>query len=340
MPENMLALVSSAGEIALKQVPIPEAGPGQVRVRVKVAALNHRDLRLARTRTDTTEVILGSDGAGILDQIGPGVDLAGTGLSIGSEVVINPSLGWIDEPDCPPPGYEVLGDPSNGTFAEYVVVPAENIEPKPANLSWEETAAFPLAGLTAYRAVVTKGMVSRDDKVLITGIGGGVATFALQIAKQLGARVFVTSRSPEKLQAAKELGADVLLNSNDDWHRQVRATTGGVDVVIESVGTPTWNKSIDSLRPGGRLVSFAAGPADGVHGDVAQVNIRKIFGKQLTILGTRMGNRQEFRQFLNLMSKGKIRSIVDTVMPFSDILAAFQRMENGHQFGKILVKLF
>lgn len=336
----MKALISSAQTIRLDNIDTPTPGPGQVRVKLKAAALNHRDLRLARTREDATPVVLGSDGAGVLDAVGSDVDLSATGLQVGSDVVINPSLGWLDEPDAPPAGYQILGDPSNGTLAEYVVVPVENVEPKPGNLSWEEAAAFPLAGLTAYRAVVTRGRVDAGQVVVIPGIGGGVATFALQIAKARGAKVFVTSRSAQKLQAARELGADEGFSSDDEWHRQVRSATGGpgADVVIESVGVPTWNKSIASLKPGGRLVSFAAAPTElGAEAEVS-INIRYVFQRHLSILGTAMGNREEFRQLIRMIEENDIRPVIDTVMPFDQVQQAFERMEAGQQFGKIVLK--
>lgn len=337
----MKALVSSACRISIQELPIPEPGTGQVRVKIKTAALNHRDLRLARTRTDNKPVVLGSDGAGILDKVGPGVDLGEHDLRLGSEVVINPSLGWLDEPDAPPPGYEILGNPRNGTLAEYIVLPVENVEPRPSHLSWEETAAFPLAGLTAYRAVVTRGQVKPGHTVVIPGIGGGVATFALQIAKALGATVFVTSRSRTKLEAAKALGADAGFNSDDDWHKQVRSLTGGsgADVVVETVGPPTWSKSIASLRPGGRLVTFAAGPTDYGPDGTTKIDIRYIFSRHLSILGTTMGNRVEFRRLLDLLAELTIRPVVDTVMPFDHVEAAFERMEQGKQFGKIVLQV-
>ncbi|HEY8449815.1 MAG TPA: zinc-binding dehydrogenase [Bacillota bacterium] len=340
MPGTMKALVRRQGRVQLEDRPLPVPGRGQVRVRLVAAALNHRDLKQAR-RADAPAVVLGSDGAGVLDAVGPGTDLTAAQVAIGDEVVINPSLGWLDEPAAPPPGYQILGDPSDGTFAEYVVVPLQNVEPKPRHLSWEEAAAFPLAALTAYRALVTRAQLRPGETVVIPGIGGGAALFALQIAKAIGARAFVTSRSPEKLERARQLGADALLRSDEAWDEQVRALTGGrgADVVVETVGLPTWSKSLACLADGGRLVFFASGPVTGNPEASAELPIRRTFFAQLSLLGTRMGNRAEFRELLKLMERGAVRPVIDSVFSLADFEQAFERLQQGVQFGKIVLRI-
>jgi NADPH:quinone reductase-like Zn-dependent oxidoreductase len=253
---------------------------------------------------------------------------------IGEPVVINPSFNWGDREDRPSPTFKILGGPDPGTYAEYIVVPGENVFPKPSPLSFEEAAAMPLASLTAWRAVLTRGQVRPGERVVVLGIGGGVATFALQISRLAGASVIVTSSSPAKLVRARDLGAEVAIDyTSEDWEQVVvERTRGGADVIIDSVGQATWSKALRALRPGGRLVTFGA-----TTGREAGVDIRHVFWNQISILGTTMGSPREFAAMLQVYETGRLRPIVDSVFALRDAPAAHRRMDEGQQFGKIVL---
>jgi zinc-binding alcohol dehydrogenase/oxidoreductase len=302
-----------------------EPKAGEVRVRLKTAGLNHRDLFvLTRHKPTDPPLIIGSDGAGIIDAVGEGV----TGVQVGDEVIINPGLGWKENSDAPPQGFEILGLPFHGTFAEKVVIPAENAVKKPEFLTWEEAGVLSLAALTAYRALFTRGKVKAGMKVLIPGIGSGVATFLLQFAKAAGATVYVTSRSQEKREKALELGADKAFDSNEDWSTAL----GGekMDLVIECVGAATFNKSLDQLRPGGTIVTFGASA-----GDVVDFDLRKFFYGQFSLLGSTMGSAEEYTEMLQFIEKHQIRPVIDSMYPLNQYEAAFERLEKAEQLGKI-----
>ena len=237
--------VHSGGELRYETVPDPEPGPGQVVVELKAAALNRRDLLVREgVYPYPLPLVLGSDGAGVR-------------RDTGAEVVINPGVHWGPSEEASGPEFEILGGPDHGTFAELVAVPAENLFPKPARLSWEEAAALPLAGVTAYRALFGRARLRNGERVLVLGAGSGVSSFAVQLAVQGGAEVLVTSSSDEKLARARELGATAGVNyGTEDWVAWAK-DRGGVDVVIDSVGS-TWPQSLECLRPGGRCVVFGA----------------------------------------------------------------------------------
>jgi len=315
-----------------EEIPTPAPGPGEVLVQLKAAALNHRDvwIRMGMQMADRLPLIPGSDGAGLVAQVGPGT----SHLRVGDPVVINPSLNWGDREDRPSPSFKILGGPDPGTYAEFVLVPAENVFPKPSPLSLEEAGAMPLASLTAWRAVITRGQVRPGDRVVILGIGGGVATFALQIARAAGAMVIVTSSTEAKLERARELGADLAINyTAEDWEKIVlERTGGGADVIIDSVGKETWGKALRALRPGGRLVTFGA-----TTGRETPVDIRQVFWSQISILGTTMGSPREFAAMLQLYESGRLKPVVDSVFPLRDAPAAHRRMDEGQQFGKIVL---
>ena len=305
---------------------IKEQAPanGEVKVRLKSTGLNHRDIwNLYRRQEDAGAVVLGSDGAGVIEALGEDV----TGVSIGDEVIINPSLHWPKKSDAPPDQFEIIGVPSNGTFAEYIVVPAENVEPKPKYLTWEEAGVLPLAALTAYRALFTRGKLQPHQSVLIPGIGSGVATFTLLMAKAVGAHVIVTSRSEIKRRQAIELGADLAIDSGSDWNESLLGKK--VDLVIESVGPATLNKSIDSLRVGGTIVIFGA-----TTGEEAQINLKTLYFGQFNILGTTMGSHEEFREMLQFIETYQIKPVIDQVYQLEDTINAFRRMRMEHNLGK------
>ncbi|MBV9332673.1 MAG: zinc-binding dehydrogenase [Candidatus Eremiobacteraeota bacterium] len=313
-------------------VALPPVGDGEVLVRVHAAALNRRDVFITqglypRIRMPVT---LGSDGAGTIARLGSVV----AGLAEGDEVVIDPMLAWGDDPRVWDAATgTILGMPRDGTFAEYVVVPVDNIHPKPAALSMEEAAAIPLAGLTAYRAVFTRGALQPGETVLITGVGGGVQTFVLLFAKWAGAHAIVTSSSDEKLERARALGADLAINyaDNPDWPRLLRST-GPVDLVVDSSGGDTLRNALDVVRPGGRIVVYG-----GTRGE-ATVKLFPLFWKHVSILGTSMGSPQDFAAMLRLFEDG-LRPAIDRVYALDGGVAAFERLAAAHQFGKVVLTI-
>ncbi|HLW59539.1 MAG TPA: zinc-binding dehydrogenase [bacterium] len=324
-----------SGALRFETVADPAPGAGEAVVRVRAAALNHRDLFICKGQYAGVRfpIILGSDGAGDVVELGTGV----TDVRRGDRVVINPSLDWGDDPRAQGPRWRILGLPENGTFAELVKVPAANVLPRPPHLSDEEAAALPLAGLTAYRAVVTRGRVQRGETVLVMGIGGGVATLALLIAKQAGARVLVTSGSDAKLERARALGADGGFNyKTADWVREVRGAAGGTgpDLIIDGAGGATFDRALDAVRPGGRIVSYGA-----TTGTAPEVAVRRIFWKQLNVLGSTMGTPDDFRGMLSLFSAAELHPIVDQAFPLAEVGRAFQRMDEATQFGKIVLRV-
>jgi len=318
--------VHEGGELRYEEAPDPVAGPGEVVVELKASAVNRRDLLVRNPpgpayRFDLP-LIPGSDGAGIR-------------RDTGEEVVVYPGLGWGPREDAAGPDWRMLGGPEDGTYAELVKLPAENVCPKPRGLSWEEAAAFPLAGLTAFRALFTVGRLrGSNETVLALGAGSGVTTMAVQLLVHEGVRVFVTSASEEKIDRAKELGAaGGVLYTSDDWPEQVRELVGGdgVDLVLDSVGT-TWPDSLRCLRKGGRVVAFG-----GTGGPKTELDVRMLYLNWLSILGTTMGSPRDFAGLLRLMADGRIRPTIDSVRPLQEVEAAHERMKSGEHFGKLVL---
>ncbi|HLU21352.1 MAG TPA: zinc-binding dehydrogenase [Bacillaceae bacterium] len=300
-------------------------GNGEVKVKLKVAGLNHRDLFvLHRHKPTDPPLIIGSDGAGIIEAIGEDV----TNVQVGDEVIINPGLHWEKESPAPPENFDLIGLPGHGTFAEKIIIPAENAIPKPSYLTWEEAGVFALAALTAYRALFTRANIKEGETLLLPGVGSGVVTFILQFAKVVGANVYVTSRSTEKAAKALELGADKAIDSNGDWDLQLAGEK--VDKVIESVGAATFDKSLHQLKRGGTIVIFGASA-----GDIVQFNLRDFFYGQYNLLGSTMGSAEELTALINFMEKHEIRPVMDKMYPLSDYQKAFERLEAANQFGKI-----
>jgi zinc-binding alcohol dehydrogenase/oxidoreductase len=329
----VLHAVGDVEQLRMEQRPDPHPGPGEAVVRLRAAALNHRDvwIRKGQYAGIKLPIILGSDGAGQVVEVGSGVDRSW----VGRAVVIDPSLNWGTDERAQGSSFHILGLPADGTYAEMVLVPAANLHPKPAHLSWEEAAAVPLASVTAYRALVTRAQVQSGETVLITGIGGGVAATALVIAARLGAKVWVTSGHDAKLKAARTHGAEGGVDHRkDDWTKTLVAEIGyRPDVVIDSAGGDTFNKALDVLKPGGRLVTYGStlGAAD-------RVEIRRIFWKQLNVLGCTMGPPSDFAAMLKLY-EGGLRPVIDKVFPLEQASDAHIRMEAGDQFGKIVLKI-
>lgn len=324
--------VGGPGALRVDDVPMPAIREDEVLVRVRAAALNRRDLFITQGLYPkiALPVTLGSDGSGEIAEIGSVMHE----LRVGDEVVIDPMLEWGDDPRVWDAGNaSILGMPRDGTFAQYVAVPAENVYPKPRGLSFESAAAVPLAGLTAYRALFARAQLRPGETVLITGIGGGVQTFALLFAKQAGARAIVTSSSDEKLERARALGADVTVNygAAADWHKQLR-TAGPIDLVIDSSGGDTLRHAIDVVRPGGRIVIYG-----GTRGE-ATIKLFPLFWKHVTILGTSMGSPADFAAMLRLF-EGGLAPVIDRVFEIDEPAAAFARLAESQQFGKIVLRV-
>lgn len=310
-----------------------------VLVRVKAAALNRLDLFMVGGLphiTITPPWIVGSDGAGVVEAVGEGV----TRVQPGDHVVLNPGLSCRaceycltgDAPLCL--RYGILGEHFPGTLCETLVVPESNVVAIPAGIPFTDAAAFPLAALTAWRMLVSKAKVREGENVLIWGIGGGVALAALQIAKGRGARVWVTSGSDAKLERARALGADECLNhARVDVGREIRTRTGkrGVDVVIDSVGEKTWGQSLGALGKRGRLVTCG-----GTSGPMVQTDVRRLFWNQWTIMGSTMGNEDEFAAVSSEFAAGRLRAVVDSVFPMERGADAYARLASGEQFGKVV----
>jgi len=324
-------------------LPLPELhAPTDVRVRMRAGALNHLDLWVVRGLpgvTITPGWIMGADGVGEIESVGSAV----RDVAVGDRVIINPGISDRTCEYCLAGEqslcvrFALLGEHRPGTFAEYVVVPAANVRLVPADVPDDVAAAFTLATLTAWRMVVTRAQVRPGEEVLIQGIGGGVALAALQICKQLGARVWVTSRSDEKLARARELGADETINATSvDVGREVRARTNrrGVDVVVDSVGTATWAQSTGALARGGRLVTCGA-----TSGPIVETDVRRLFWNQWSILGSTMGNDAELDAITGELAAGRLHPPVDRVYPLSEGRAAFARLEEAAQFGKIVLTI-
>jgi len=330
----MKAIVLEAPDkpLAWKDVPKPILSPGDALVQIKAAALNRRDywITIGKYARIKYPIILGSDGAGIVTEVGSNGDKHW----IGQEVIINPGYGWGANPDFQSDNFKILGLPDDGTFAEYVKLPAQNLHPKPAHLSWEQAAALPLGGLTTYRALFNKGRAKKGNKVLITGVGGGTGTFALQFAKAAGCEVYVTSGSDEKIEAAKQLGATGGVNYKAaDWAEQLGKLAGGFDVIIDSALGGGFAKLPDICNPGGRIVIFG-----GTAGSIPELNGRKIFWRQLQIIGTMMGTPEDFKAMLDFVNEHTIVPVVDEVLPLAEGDKAVKKMEHSSQFGKIVLR--
>jgi NADPH:quinone reductase-like Zn-dependent oxidoreductase len=316
--------------------------PDDVRIRVRAAALNHLDLFVVEGLPGvviTPPWIMGGDGAGVVDEIGPAV----RGFRPGDRVIINPGIADRtceyclagEQPLCVK--YRLLGEHLPGTIADYVVVPAPNVRVVPPSVPWDVAAGFTLATLTAWRMVVTRARVQRGENVLIWGIGGGVALAAMQIAKMLGAKTWVTSSDDAKLERARTLGADEAINHRThDVAKEIRARTGkrGVDVVIDNVGTDTWNKSLMALGRRGRLVTCG-----GTSGPFVETDVRRMFWNQWTLMGSTMGNDDEMDAITQHVREGRLFPPIDSVHDIERSAEAVQRLASARQFGKVIIRV-
>ena len=313
--------------LVVEEIPDPEPGPGEVVVAFQAAALNHIDLWLRMGLPSVPKPrILGADGAGLVAALGEGVD----GLAVGDRVVLNPGIprnGRI----------EVVGEHMDGTYCELKALPAEQLYPLDEALSFEEGAAFPLVFETAFRMLVSKARVREGESVLIWGIGGGVALACLEICRALGVRTIVTSSSSEKLERARSLGADVTVDhATEDVVQAVKdATDGrGADVVVETVGEATWERTLAAVAPEGRIVVCGA-----TSGHSPPARLYRLWWKQLTIYGSTMGLPADFEGAYELVRSGRARVHVDSVFPLEDVAAAHERLESGRQFGKVVLTI-
>jgi len=341
-----LALTRLGGPQHLAVLDLPAPPPperDQVRLSVRCAALNHLDLFLTEGVKGialTFPHIVGTDGAGVIESVGEDV----TSVRVGDRVAVNPGVSCGQCPTCQAgeeplcPEFQIIGEHRAGTCAELLVVPERNVALIPPELDWPRAAGFPLSALTAWRMLVTRAKLRAGETVLIWGAGGGIALAALQIAKELGARVIVTGSSRRKLDKALELGADTVYNHVDQAPeaiaRGIRAGSRGVDVVVDSVGRATWDASLRALAPGGRLVTCGA-----TAGPEVSLDIRRLFWFQWSLLGSTMGTRREFSQVMERIRAGRLWPVIDSVVPLAEGRAAYDRMARGEQVGKLVIEV-
>ena len=318
-----LVLVSKDQALAYKDVEKPTYTEGSVLVKLLAAALNHRDVWIEQGKYAGIKypTILGSDGAGTTED--------------GQSVIINPSINWGDNPHFQSKSFQILGLPMDGTFAEYISIPEENIVKMPEHLTFQQAAALPLAGLTAFRALFTRCQVKAGEKVLISGIGGGVALFALQFALAAGCEVWVTSSSEEKIDKAVAMGAKGGFDyRTEGWSKTAMETMDGFDCVIDSAAGSGFAELVKTCQPGARLCFYG-----GTAGLLTGISPQIVFYKQLTIMGSTMGSSAEFKAMVSFVSNHKIVPVVDEVFALSDGNVAFAKMANGQQFGKLVLSI-
>jgi NADPH:quinone reductase-like Zn-dependent oxidoreductase len=332
-PPMRAVQLSAVNQLVLAEVPAPSPAAGEVVVRLRAAALNHRDvwIKLGQYAGLKLPCIPGSDGAGVVSAVAAGVDPAW----IGREVIINASFGWGDDERVQGAGFSILGLPRDGTLAEQIAVPVVQLAPKPAHLSWAEAAALPLAGLTAWRALISRARLQPGERILLCGIGGGVALFALQFAVAHGAEVWVTSGSDDKIARAVALGARGGFNYNSTgWAAAAAKTPGLFAVVLDSAGGEGFESLLDLAAPGGRVVFFGA-----TRGNPPALPMRKVFWRQLSLLGTTMGSPADWAAMTDFVARHRLIPVVSDVFPLTRAAEAFALMERGGQFGKIVVEI-
>jgi zinc-binding alcohol dehydrogenase/oxidoreductase len=320
--------------LTVEEIKKPRPVKDQVLIRIKFAALNHRDLWIIREQAQhfPNGIILGSDGCGVIEDVGEDADP----LLVGADVVINPSMEWGNNPVVQGDSFKILGFPDNGTFAEYMVVSKKYIFERPEHLTLAESAAVPLSALTAYRALFSKARLRAKEKVLITGVGGGAALWVLQFAVAYQARVYVTSGSEEKILQAKKMGALGGFDYKDpEWASKAQKESGGgFDIIIDSAGGDQFHKLVELALPGGRIVNFGR-----TAGNITEISTRLLYWKQLSIHGTSMGTRDEFLSMLDFLESRNLKPVIDKVYPLGQVTDALDRMNSGNQFGKIVLEI-
>jgi NADPH:quinone reductase-like Zn-dependent oxidoreductase len=325
LPVKAIRIHEDGGPEVLRyeDAPDPVPGSGQVLIGLRAASLNHLDIWIRKGLPSVAKPrILGADGAGVV--------VSGDGFAAGDRVVINPGIDHGDG------RVTVIGEHTDGTHAELIAVPSSQVYPIPDGLDFETAAAFPLVFETAYRMLATKAALQPEEWVLVWGIGGGVASASLAIAKALGAKVIVTSSSDEKLERARALGADAAFNhESDDVVAGVKEVTGGgAHVVVDNVGEATWQRSLAAARPEGRICVCGA-----TSGPNPPAQLHRIWWKQLTIFGSTMGSREDFEAVYDLVASGQVTPLVDAVFPLADAAAAHERLEAGEQLGKVVLRI-
>lgn len=310
-----------------------DPGPGEAVVELKSAAINRRDYWITQGMYPGIKlpIVLGSDGAGIVTRVGDAVSQDW----IGKPVVIDPGTDWGEDAAAQSAAFTILGLPRDGTFASEVCVPASQLHPKPQHLDWNHAAALPLAGVTAWRAVFTQGLLQRGQTILITGIGGGVATFALQFAITAGANVWVTSSSPDKIKRAIEIGAKGGFNYKQaQWGKSLAEQAGAPELIIDSAGGAGYNTLIDLVAPGGRIVNYGA-----TAGPPEKLDLFKLFWKQLQLVGSTMGSPGDFADMLDFVNQHRIEPIVDDVTRLDNVNQSLDKMRSSPQFGKYVLSI-
>ncbi len=330
----MKALVLTApNRVELIDRPVPVLAPGKALIRIKAVALNRRDewIREGKYPNIKLGVTMGSDGAGIVEAVHDEVDEPW----IGQEVVINPNIDWGTDPEVQSSKYTILGMPVDGTFAEYIVVSIDRLQRKPRHLDFLQAAALPLGGLTAFRALFKRGGLKPGHNVLISGFGGGVAQFAFLFAQAVGANVYVTSGSDEKVEKALKLGAKGAYNyKREASYSDLWKTKGGFNLVIDSAGGDQINSFIKVLRPNGKVVFYGA-----TTGLPSKLDLYRMFWNQLSLMGTTMGNDHEFNEMLAFVSGSQIKPIIDSIRPFTKIAESFPDITKPNKVGKIVFQV-
>lgn len=318
----------------LREIATPQPAPGEVLIKLRAAALNHRDVWIQKGQYAGIKLpcTLGADGSGEITALGAGVD----GWQVGQEVIIYPGVAWGNQQHAQGRDFRVLGMPDPGTFAEYSAVAADYVRPRPVHLSWEQAAALPLAGLTAYRAAFERARLQPGERVLVTGVGGGVAQVAAQFCAAYGAEVWVTSGDDEKLARALALPLGLRGGINyqtENWARTLtQQAGGGFDVIIDSAAGAAFGALLDAAAPGGRIVFYGA-----TLGNIPQLPAAKVFWKQLSILGSSMGSLQDFDAMLAFVNEHQLVPVVDKVFPLAEGEAALRYLEAGQQLGKVVL---
>lgn len=333
----MLALYQETTDgpeaVRVAEVPTPQPGPGEVRVAIRAASVNHREMWIARglypgMNLPTT---MGCDGAGVVDSLGDGV----TGAAVGDEVVIYPGLDWGANRHAPQPAFGLLGMPHAGTIAQYVCVPVASLAPKPADMTFEEAAATVLTGLTAWRALMFKGQLKAGETLLISGVGGGVATFGLAFAVALGAKVYVTAENEDVLARAIEMGAlGGVLYTDPEWRKAIGKLTGGVDVVLDGAPALSFANYVRAINPGARIVIYGS-----TAGDKFEITATGIFLKSASIVGSQVGDPQDFREMLAFVETHGIKPVIERSFALAEAREALLYLEKEHKFGKVVVTI-
>ena len=319
--------------VSVREVPVPRPRPHWVTVRLRNAALNRLDAMQLQRRSDQPDgVTHGADGAGVLSELGSEIQQR-PGLSLGDPVIISPSLFWGASPFAPGDDYQILGSTTNGTHAEYVTVPAANVYAKPQHLTFEEAAALPLAGVTAWRATMTRGRLKAGETLVIGAASSGVGALAIQIGAAVGARVIAVTSSEGKAAVARKLGAVATIDrSRGNLAAQILAhTDGGADLALDPTGA-LWQTFVDSLRPGGRLVSVGK-----IAAEIGDLRVQSVYWKQIDLLGSSMGSPRDFEALLEHVTRHGWAPWIDSVHSLDDVASAYERLDDTRRIGKVVL---